>query len=85
MALLGLSGIEFVRWTPVLVLTWLITLTVYRRYFHPLAKFPGPMLASVTYLYEYYYDIWLEGQSTFKLKDLHEKYGRLRFAMVLGS
>ena len=48
---------------------------IYRLYFHPLAKFPGPKLATITYWYEFYYDIIRRGQFTFKLRELHEKYG----------
>ncbi|KAK2747755.1 hypothetical protein FQN57_001785 [Myotisia sp. PD_48] len=50
-------------------------LCVYRLFFHPLAKFPGPKLAAVTRYYEAYYDIIQNGQYTFKIKELHEKYG----------
>ncbi|KAJ5702274.1 benzoate 4-monooxygenase cytochrome P450 [Penicillium malachiteum] len=34
-----------------------------------------PPLAKVTYLYEWYYDLYQGGQFTFKLPDLHRKYG----------
>ncbi|RAK99186.1 cytochrome P450 [Aspergillus ibericus CBS 121593] len=52
-----------------------ISIVIYRLYFHPLVHFPGPWLAKTTYLYEWYYDIYLPGQFTFKLKDLHKRYG----------
>lgn len=48
---------------------------LYRFFFHPLAHFPGPKLAIATYGYEWYYDLILGGQYTFKLKELHERYG----------
>ena len=50
---------------------------IYRLYFHPLAKFPGPRLAAATQWYEFYYDCIQFGQYTFKIGRLHEKYGRL--------
>ncbi|KAJ5532796.1 benzoate 4-monooxygenase cytochrome P450 [Penicillium frequentans] len=53
----------------------LISLLAYRNYFHPLAHIPGPPLAKVTYLYEWYYDLYLGGQFTFQLRALHDKYG----------
>ncbi|KAL4891672.1 FRG1-like family-domain-containing protein [Aspergillus ambiguus] len=56
-------------------LVFLVTLLVYRWALHPLAHIPGPPLAKVTYLYEWYYDLYLSGQFTFQLKDLHRKYG----------
>lgn len=48
---------------------------VYRLYFHPLAKFPGPKIAGMTLWYEWYYDAALRGQYIFKIKEMHEKYG----------
>ena len=56
---------------------WIIATVIYRLYFHPLARFPGPKLAAVTFLYEQYFDIWKSGAYTFKLKDLHRQYGAL--------
>ncbi|KAG7006351.1 hypothetical protein G7Y79_00015g039410 [Physcia stellaris] len=41
----------------------------------PLSKFPGPKLAAATYLYEGYYDVVKRGKYTFKIRDLHAKYG----------
>jgi hypothetical protein len=49
---------------------------VYRFFLHPLSSFPGPKLAIATYCYEWYYDLVRGGQYTFKLKELHEKYGK---------
>ncbi|KAK8015798.1 benzoate 4-monooxygenase cytochrome P450 [Apiospora marii] len=43
--------------------------------FHPLYKFPGPRLASMTYVYEAYYDLWLDGMYTRQIKAIHDKYG----------
>jgi hypothetical protein len=48
---------------------------VYSVYFGPLSKFPGPKLAAATLWYEFYYDVILQGHYTFKIKELHEKYG----------
>lgn len=47
----------------------------YRLYLSPLAKFPGPKLAGATLWYEFYYDNICRGQYTFKIMDLHRKYG----------
>jgi hypothetical protein len=68
---------------PLSPLVWIICIcilvvcirTVYSIYFGPLAKFPGPKLAAATLWYECYYDVVLEGQYTFKIKELHQKYG----------
>ncbi|KAI1978936.1 hypothetical protein LOZ54_006196 [Ophidiomyces ophidiicola] len=48
---------------------------IHRLYFSPLSKFPGPKLAAATLWYEFYYDVVLKGQYTFKIKSLHQKYG----------
>jgi hypothetical protein len=50
----------------------------YSVYFGPLSKFPGPKLAAATLWYEFYYDVILRGRYTFKIKELHEKYGMHR-------
>ena len=58
-----------------LVATYCLIGVIYRLYFHPLAKFPGPKLAAATLWYEFYYDCILYGQYTFKIGRMHEKYG----------
>ncbi|KAI5862015.1 putative cytochrome P450 [Durotheca rogersii] len=54
-----------------------VWLAVYRLFFSPIAKFPGPKLAALTTLYEAYYDLISKGggQTAFRIKSLHEKYG----------
>ena len=54
---------------------YLIGLVIYRLYFHPLAKFPGPKYAAISHWHEVYYDVALKGQFTFKVQDLHKQYG----------
>ena len=48
---------------------------VYRLYLSPIANFPGPKLAAVTFWYECYYDVLKGGRYSWKIADLHEKYG----------
>ena len=57
------------------ILLGLGILIAYRLHFSPIARFPGPKLAALTFLYEFYYDVWQEGQYTWKIRDLHDKYG----------
>ncbi|OJD29036.1 benzoate 4-monooxygenase cytochrome [Diplodia corticola] len=46
---------------------------IYQRFFHPLAGFPGPFLASVTDLWQAYQFLTLK--QPYHLTDLHAKYG----------
>jgi len=50
---------------------------IYRVWFHPLARFPGPCLAAATSLYEAYYEVLHKGGAQFapKIRELHAKYG----------
>lgn len=46
---------------------------IYRRFFHPLAKFPGPFWASVTDVWNV--REWISGQQPYRLTALHGRYG----------
>ncbi|OGM47432.1 benzoate 4-monooxygenase cytochrome P450 [Aspergillus bombycis] len=52
-----------------------IAIGIYRLYSHPLRKIPGPKLAAVTHLYEWYYDLCLGGRYLFEIERMHERYG----------
>lgn len=52
-------------------------IVIYRIYFSPLSKFPGPKLAAATHLYESYYDFWKKGQYYKVIQRMHEVYGPL--------
>lgn len=51
---------------------------LYRMVLSPLAKIPGPRLAALTSWYECYYDVFKPGQYVFKIKQLHEEYGKFQ-------
>ncbi|RPA82994.1 cytochrome P450 [Ascobolus immersus RN42] len=68
------------HWIATVVISWIvyeIGLAIYRLYFHPLAKYPGPKLAAVTAFYEFYYDFYAtpKGQTHEKILSLHDLYG----------
>ncbi|PWY70840.1 putative benzoate 4-monooxygenase cytochrome P450 [Aspergillus sclerotioniger CBS 115572] len=47
----------------------------YRLYFHPLRHIPGPRLAAITHLYDFYYNVYHEGKLIFQIEELHKIYG----------
>jgi hypothetical protein len=68
----GYPGIGSIICT--LIVLYLCSYVTYQRFFHPLAKFPGPFLASLT-------DLWqvaemLSLKQPYNLTDLHERYGQ---------
>ena len=56
-------------------IVWLIGVVGYRRFFHPLAKVPGPPLAAITYLYIFYFNAGRTSRFYAQVEKLHEKYG----------
>ncbi|OLL21888.1 Isotrichodermin C-15 hydroxylase [Neolecta irregularis DAH-3] len=57
----------------VVLLSWIIADVIYKIFFHPLAKYKGPLLAKVTPLWYFY--IAYEGKRHLVLQKLHKKYG----------
>ncbi|KAJ6026551.1 uncharacterized protein N7446_004848 [Penicillium canescens] len=57
------------------VLLYVCGVVVYRLYFHPLSKFPGPKLAAASTLYEFYYNVIQGGRYLFEIEEMHRKYG----------
>lgn len=57
------------------ILIYILFLTIYRLFFHPLQHIPGPRLAALSSWYECYFEVWLPGQYPWKIKKLHEEYG----------
>ena len=61
----------------VLCLFYHLCLAVYRLYFHPLSRFPGPKFAAATYFAELYYELLHGegGQFAFAYRQWHDRYG----------
>ncbi|KAL8780684.1 MAG: hypothetical protein Q9194_000787 [Teloschistes cf. exilis] len=49
-------------------------LVIYRLFFHPLRKIPGPLLARATSWYEFYQDVILVGHYVKEYPNIHAKY-----------
>ncbi|KAE8356843.1 cytochrome P450 [Aspergillus coremiiformis] len=49
--------------------------SIYRLYFHPLSKIPGPKLAAISYGYEVYYNLMKRGRFIWEVERWHEIYG----------
>lgn len=58
------------------LLSYATCLVVYRLYFSRISHIPGPRLAAMTYLYQFYYDVFPHsGQFLFQVGRMHEMYG----------
>lgn len=60
----------------VALLSYLIVQTIYRLYFHPLSKFPGPKIAAIGRFYEFYFNVIKGGMYIWEIQRMHEKYGK---------
>ena len=58
-----------------LSIVYYLGLVIYRLFFSPIAKFPGPKIAAATGLYELYYDVVHKGKYLFEIEKMHDKYG----------
>ncbi|KAK9779213.1 putative Cytochrome P450 [Seiridium cardinale] len=67
----------FLSWRNVAVtaVVYLASLSYYRLYLHPLARFPGPKIAALTRWCQAYYDVVQNGQYISRVEEMHKKYG----------
>jgi hypothetical protein len=70
-----LGNVPWALVLPLAFILWQVNLTVYRRYFHPLAHVPGPFLASISDLYLMYFNATGGSKFYMQLDKLHAKYG----------
>ncbi|KAK4495343.1 hypothetical protein PRZ48_013674 [Zasmidium cellare] len=68
-----MSILSLLALLPASLAVYAVGLIVYRVYFHPLAKYPGPFLAKITDLHQTYHA--LKGDRHLEFWRCHEKYG----------
>lgn len=56
--------------------SWFFYGAIWRLYLSPIARFPGPRFAALTFWNEFYYDVVGKGRYTWKIADYHKRYGR---------
>jgi len=60
----------------VALLLYLVTALIYRTFFHLLSHVPGPFLASITYLYQFKYNLLGKNSSFYlQIERLHNQNG----------
>ncbi|KAL4744321.1 hypothetical protein BDW72DRAFT_212832 [Aspergillus terricola var. indicus] len=72
-----MTVLQWIRWEVALLLTisFYLTRTIYRLFFHPLAGFPGPKITAATGLYEFYHDVVRGGKFLWEIEQMHRVYG----------
>ncbi|KAK1492450.1 trichodiene oxygenase [Colletotrichum tamarilloi] len=55
---------------------YVVVRCIYNLYFHPLSKIPGPWLAAMTPLCDFWYDAVKNGNYLWEIQKMHEKYGK---------
>ncbi len=71
----SLYSYEALAAAAILAAASIIYTAIYRLYFHPLAKIPGPKLAALTFWYEIYFNVVKPGMFVWEIKRLHQIYG----------
>lgn len=68
---------EWVVFSLLAFLTWLVIQAIANLYLHPLSAFPGPPVAAITGLYKAYIDIVAQSSFVHTLEKLHRQYGAI--------
>jgi hypothetical protein len=69
-----MGSAAYQRNTLQLFVLWRVGVVIYRLFFHPLAKYPGPKLHAASNI-PFTYKNYVSGRMAFDAKFLHEKYG----------
>jgi hypothetical protein len=60
----------------VFVVIYAVTRCIYNLFMHPLRKIPGPKLAGICSIYDFYYDVVKGGTYLWKIREMHDRYGK---------
>ena len=60
----------------VLCSAYFVARCLYNLYFHPLRKIPGPRIAAMTSLYDFWYDVVKGGTYLWEIGKMHDIYGK---------
>ncbi|KAI1455526.1 cytochrome P450 [Annulohypoxylon moriforme] len=73
----GSSSSYLLTYLPLIIIIGSLSVVLYRLTFHPLARFPGPILAASTGLYEAYYQCIHDGGGRYwaEIQKMHQQYG----------
>lgn len=66
----------FIAYGALAIILYTLYGAIFRLYLSPIAKFPGPKLAALSFWYEFYYDVILGGQYVYEIERMHKKYGK---------
>nr|UWK21963.1 cytochrome P450 [Trichoderma turrialbense] len=65
----------FVVFMAILAIACTLSKWFYNLHLHPRSNIPGPRLAAMTGLYEFWFDVVMDGQYSTEIKRMHEIYG----------
>lgn len=66
-------ALSILQYTPLLAVVYLISFLVYRAFFHPLSKVPGPLICRLSSIWTWYHSYI--GDEGSQINALHDKYG----------
>ena len=72
-----LTFYSLLAWSGAAAIAYGLCLAIFRLYFSPLSKFPGPKLAAISLWYEFYFDIVKEGKYIWEIERMHKVYGKI--------
>lgn len=70
-----LSTLEICVLLGIGTILYMASLVVYRLWLSPIASFPGPFWAKVTFWNEFYYEWIHPGQYFLRIEEMHQEYG----------